>query len=52
MRVASRVIAESTSASASGPMTWIWRSTATFHIVTWWTSASYSAIAPPSSGRT
>ena len=34
------------------PVTRICRSTATFHIVTCFVSASYSAAAPPSSGRT
>lgn len=50
--VASRVMTRSTNASASGPCTRIWRSTATFHSVTSFTSDSYSTIIPPSSGRT
>ena len=48
--VASRVITKSVKASASGPLTLICLSTATFHIVTRLTKASYSTIAPPSSG--
>ena len=50
--VASRVITKSVNASASGPFTLICLSTATFHIVTLFTNASYSTIAPPSSGFT
>ena len=50
--VASLVITKSVKASASGPLTLICLSTATFHIVTRLTSASYSTIAPPSSGLT
>ena len=50
--VASLVITKSVKASASGPLTLICLSTATFHIVTRLTNASYSTMAPPSSGFT
>ena len=46
----SRVISMLTNSAASGPFTWIWRSTATSHMLTCLVRRSYSAISPPSSG--
>ena len=48
----SRVISMFTKSAASGPLTWIWRSHATSHMLTCSVRYLYSSISPPSSGLT